>query len=78
MARVLVAERWNWYVDLGIDPQNLRYFEHPKDKLSHYSKRTVDIEYRYRFGGTEFSELEGIANRPTSTCPRTRSTPGSI
>jgi glycyl-tRNA synthetase len=56
-------ERWNWYVDLGIDPGNLRYFEHPKDKLSHYSKRTVDIEYRYRFGGTEFSELEGIANR---------------
>jgi glycyl-tRNA synthetase len=58
-----LQERWNWYVDLGIDPQNLRYFEHPKDKLSHYSKRTVDIEYRYRFGGTEFSELEGIANR---------------
>jgi glycyl-tRNA synthetase len=23
----------------------------------------VDIEYRFRFGGTEFSELEGIANR---------------
>ena len=29
----------------------------------HYSKRTVDIEYRFRFGGTEFAELEGIANR---------------
>jgi glycyl-tRNA synthetase len=56
-------QRWNWYVDLGIDPDNLRYFEHPKDQLSHYSKRTVDIEYRFRFGGTEFAELEGIANR---------------
>jgi len=55
--------RWDWYVDLGIRPENLRYFEHPKDKLSHYSKRTVDIEYRFLFGGTEFSELEGIANR---------------
>ena len=55
--------RWDWYVDLGIDPENLRYFEHPKEKLSHYSKRTVDIEYRFRFGGTEFAELEGIANR---------------
>ena len=58
-----LEQRWNWYVDLGIDAGNLRYFEHPKDKLSHYSKRTVDIEYRFRFGGTEFAELEGIANR---------------
>jgi glycyl-tRNA synthetase len=56
-------ERWNWWVGLGIDPANLRYYEHPKDKLSHYSKRTVDIEYRFGFGGTEFAELEGIANR---------------
>ena len=58
-----LQERWNWYVDLGIKPENLRFFEHPKEKLSHYSKRTVDIEYRFQFGGTEFSELEGIANR---------------
>ncbi len=58
-----LQERWNWYVDLGLSPDNLRFFEHPKEKLSHYSKRTVDIEYRFRFGGTEFSELEGIANR---------------
>ena len=26
--------RWNWYIDLGIDPENLRLFEHPKEKLS--------------------------------------------
>ncbi|MGH9032393.1 MAG: glycine--tRNA ligase, partial [Acidimicrobiia bacterium] len=58
-----LKERWDWYVDLGISADNLRYFEHPQEKLSHYSKRTVDIEYRFRFGGTEFSELEGIANR---------------
>ncbi len=55
--------RWDWYVDLGIRPENLRFYEHPKEKLSHYSKRTVDIEYRFLFGGQEFSELEGIANR---------------
>ncbi len=55
--------RWNWYVDLGIDPENLRLFEHPKDKLSHYSKRTVDIEYRFGFTGGEWGELEGVANR---------------
>jgi glycyl-tRNA synthetase len=58
-----LEQRWNWYVELGINPDNLRYFEHPKEKLSHYSKRTVDIEYRFGFGGGEFAELEGIANR---------------
>jgi len=58
-----LTERWNWYIGLGIREDNLRFFEHPKEKLSHYSKRTVDIEYRFQFGGTEFSELEGIANR---------------
>ncbi|HEY9369979.1 glycine--tRNA ligase, partial [Streptomyces sp.] len=58
-----LQERWNWYIGLGINPENLRFYEHPKEKLSHYAKRTVDIEYRFRFGGTEFSELEGIANR---------------
>jgi len=58
-----LAERWNWYTGLGLSEANLRYFEHPKEKLSHYSKRTVDIEYRFQFGGSEFAELEGIANR---------------
>ena len=58
-----LQERWNWYIDLGLSPDNLRFYEHPKEKLSHYSKRTVDIEYRFRFGGNEFGELEGIANR---------------
>jgi glycyl-tRNA synthetase len=58
-----LQERWNWYTDLGLNPDNLRLYEHPKDKLSHYSKRTVDIEYRFKFGGAEFAELEGVANR---------------
>ena len=58
-----IEQRYQWYVDLGIDPENLRLFEHPKDKLSHYSKRTVDIEYRFGFAGGEFGELEGVANR---------------
>jgi glycyl-tRNA synthetase len=58
-----LQERWNWYVGLGLKEENLRFFEHPKEKLSHYSKRTVDIEYRFQFGGNEFAELEGVANR---------------
>jgi glycyl-tRNA synthetase len=55
--------RTDWYVDLGIDRENLRLYEHPQEKLSHYSKRTVDIEYRFRFQGSEWGELEGVANR---------------
>jgi glycyl-tRNA synthetase len=58
-----IEQRMAWYTDLGINPDNLRLFEHPKEKLSHYSKRTVDIEYRFGFQGSEFGELEGIANR---------------
>ncbi|GII60312.1 glycine--tRNA ligase [Sphaerisporangium krabiense] len=58
-----IDERFRWYTDLGITPENLRLYEHPKDKLSHYSKRTVDIEYRFNFTGSEWGELEGVANR---------------
>nr|WP_205629473.1 glycine--tRNA ligase [Jiangella muralis] len=58
-----LQERWDWYVGLGLSEDNLRRYEHPKEKLSHYSKRTVDIEYRFGFGATEFAELEGVANR---------------
>jgi glycyl-tRNA synthetase len=56
-----IEERWNWYTNLGLNPNNLRRYEHPKEKLSHYSKRTVDLEYNYASVG--WSELEGIANR---------------
>jgi glycyl-tRNA synthetase len=45
---------------LGFDPANIRLKEHAQEKLSHYSKRTVDIEYNYPFG---FSELTGNAYR---------------
>ena len=52
-----------WYTGLGISEDNLRLYEHPAEKLSHYSKRTVDLEYRFGFAGSEWGELEGIANR---------------
>ena len=58
-----IDTRYQWYVDLGIDPENLRLYEHPQEKLSHYSKRTVDVEYRFGFSSGEFGELEGVANR---------------
>jgi glycyl-tRNA synthetase len=56
-----ISERMRWYTDLGIRSENLRLREHEQDELSHYSKRTVDIEYRFPF--TDWGELEGIANR---------------
>jgi glycyl-tRNA synthetase len=58
-----IDTRLQWYVDLGIDPDNLRLYEHPKEKLSHYSDRTVDIEYKFGFQGNPWGELEGVANR---------------
>ncbi|HJR90676.1 MAG TPA: glycine--tRNA ligase [Aeromicrobium sp.] len=58
-----IDDRLAWYTGLGINPENLRLYEHPQEKLSHYSKRTVDIEYRFQFAGSEWGELEGIANR---------------
>jgi glycyl-tRNA synthetase len=58
-----IDHRFAWWTDLGVKKDNLRLFEHPKEKLSHYSKRTVDIEYRFDFMGSEWGELEGVANR---------------
>ena len=58
-----IDQRTDWYVDLGIARENLRLYEHPQEKLSHYSKRTVDIEYRFGFAGGDWGELEGVANR---------------
>ena len=58
-----IEARLAWYTELGIKKENLRLYEHAKEKLSHYSKRTVDIEYRFDFVGSEWGELEGIANR---------------
>ena len=45
---------------LGIKEQNVRFRQHTKEELSHYSKETVDIEYLYPFG---WGEVWGIANR---------------
>ncbi len=55
-----VDERFNWYLNLGIKPQNLRKRQHEKDELAHYALACTDIEYQFPFG---WSELEGVANR---------------
>jgi glycyl-tRNA synthetase len=56
-----LKERMNWFTDLGISEDKIRLREHDADELSHYAKRTYDIEYD--FPGMGWSELEGIANR---------------
>ena len=56
-----VQQRLSWYSDLGMSSERLRLREHEAGELSHYAKRTFDIEYD--FPGMGWSELEGIANR---------------
>lgn len=52
--------RYNWYVSLGIKPENLRLRPHEGDELAHYACACSDVEYKFPIG---WSELEGIANR---------------
>jgi glycyl-tRNA synthetase len=55
-----VQDRLNWYKELGISPERLRLYRHPKEDLAHYALDCYDIEYFFPMG---WSELEGIANR---------------
>ena len=52
--------RLQWYTNLGMTPDKLRYHDHPENKLAHYAKAAVDIEYQFPFG---WGEIEGIHNR---------------
>lgn len=49
-----------WFHGLGIEDDNIRWRKHDDDELSHYSKMTYDIEYKYPFG---WGELHGFAYR---------------
>jgi glycyl-tRNA synthetase len=55
--------RFNWYLNLGMKKENLRFRDHAKDELAHYAKACVDVEYKFPFGSGDWQELEGIANR---------------
>jgi len=57
------SERMKWWRSLGVAVANLKFRDHAQDELSHYSKMTVDIEYKYPFTAPDFGELEGIAHR---------------
>ena len=58
--RYWIETRYQWYLQLGIPADELRLLEHDPKDLSHYSRGTTDVEYRFPWG---FDELEGIANR---------------
>lgn len=54
---------WDWFVDLGINPDNMRKFDVPEEDRAHYSAGTIDLEYKFGFQGSAWGELMGIANR---------------
>lgn len=53
-------QMWQWLVDLGVNEKCLQWRAHEKDELSHYSKRTEDIEFKFPWG---WGELYGLAYR---------------
>lgn len=58
-------EKWvdairKWLDHLGINANNINELDVPKEELAHYSKKTIDFEYRYPFGT---KELYGLAYR---------------
>lgn len=52
--------RKKFYLSLGLNNQKIRFREHDKTELAHYSKRCTDVEYEFPFG---WKEVEGIAYR---------------
>jgi len=55
-----VYQFYSWFVKYGICEDNLRLMPHSKEKLAHYAKACIDIEYRFPFG---WKELHGNADR---------------
>jgi len=52
--------RLKWWIEYGMKKENLKFAPHPTDKLAHYAKAAVDIEFEFPFG---WGEIEGIHNR---------------
>jgi glycyl-tRNA synthetase len=55
-----IEDRLNWWASVGVSRDNITLHQHAREDLSHYSKATTDLMYRYPIG---VQELEGIANR---------------
>ncbi len=55
-----INKAMNFIISLGIKEENIKFREHDKEELAHYSKGTTDIEYNFPFG---WGELLGVSNR---------------
>ena len=55
-----VQNRIEWWNNQGVPTESIEIYDVPKDELAHYSKKTVDLMYKFPHG---VEELEGIANR---------------
>ena len=55
-----VQSRIEWWNNQGVPTKSIEIYDVPKEELAHYSKKTVDIMYKFPHG---IEELEGIANR---------------
>ncbi len=53
-------EMYEFALLVGLNPENLRWREHKKEELSHYSSRTEDLEYKFPWG---YKEMWGLAYR---------------
>ena len=55
-----LAARRQWYTDLGIRDELLRFREHAENERAHYAAKAIDVEFQFPFG---WKELEGVHNR---------------
>ena len=55
-----VQKRLDWWNKQGVPTSSLEIYDVPKEELAHYSKKTIDLMYKFPHG---LEELEGIANR---------------
>ncbi len=52
--------RRQWFLDLGVRDELLRFREHAETERAHYARKAVDVEFQYPFG---WKETEGIHDR---------------
>ena len=55
-----VQKRLDWWVKQGVPMKSIELYNVPTNELAHYSKKTIDLMYKFPHG---LEELEGIANR---------------
>ena len=55
-----VQKRLEWWSKQGVPTEKIQIYNVPEEELAHYSKKTIDLMYKFPHG---LEELEGIANR---------------